>query len=145
MAKSIVLLMCYKHKLQPLSHPYFVHSCVHSSAQVSTFTHQWTLKCLFVDLLNDPFMYSFICSVLYPFIHSSIHHSPSMRPCNHRLPAWSCRYTRGGLIEQAFYIQIANAILPELSDLLSPFTFLTSHVMARQAPSIMPQLCTFCT
>ena len=32
---------------------------------------------------------------------------------------------------QAFYIQIANAILPELTDLLNPFTFLISHGMAR--------------
>ena len=42
-----------------------------------------------------------------------------------------CRYTRGGLIEQAFYIQIANAILPEVTDLLNPFAFLTSHILAR--------------
>ena len=42
-----------------------------------------------------------------------------------------CRYTRGGLIEQAFYIQIANAILPEITDLLNPFAFLTSRVLAR--------------
>ena len=48
----------------------------------------------------------------------------------HYVAAWN-RYTRGGLIEQAFYIQIANAILPELTDLLNPFTFLISHGMAR--------------
>ena len=44
-----------------------------------------------------------------------------------------CRYTRGGLIEQAFYIQIANAILPEVTDLLNPFAFLTSQILARYA------------
>lgn len=46
-----------------------------------------------------------------------------------------CRYTRGGLIEQAFYIQIANAILPEVTDLLNPFAFLTSHILARYVPT----------
>ncbi len=50
------------------------------------------------------------------------------------------RYTRGGLIEQAFYIQTANAILPELSDLLNPFTFLTSRIMARSASSLQQSL-----
>ena len=37
------------------------------------------------------------------------------------------------MIEQAFYIQIANAILPEVTDLLNPFAFLTSHILARYA------------
>ena len=48
----------------------------------------------------------------------------------------AARYTRGGLIEQAFYIQIANAVLPELTDLLNPFTFLTSRIMARSTTSL---------
>ena len=46
---------------------------------------------------------------------------------------FSNRYTRGGLIEQAFYIQIANALLPELIELLSPYTFLLSRILVRSA------------
>ena len=42
-----------------------------------------------------------------------------------------CRYTRGGLIEQAFYIQIANALLPELVELLSPYTLFLSRILVR--------------
>lgn len=54
---------------------------------------------------------------------------PQTQAAQHR--EQRCRYTRGGLIEQAFYIQIANAILPEVTDLLNPFAFLTSHILAR--------------
>ncbi len=144
MAKSIVLLMCHIHNLQPLSDSPFVHPSVHSSTELSTFTHQCTFTCLFVHSFGCLFIHSVVCSFIRLFIHSFMHacmhasihpfitrHPFFMQPYNHQLAARPFRYTRGGLIEQAFYIQIANAILPELSDLLNPFTFLTSHVMAR--------------
>ena len=42
-----------------------------------------------------------------------------------------CRYDRGGLIEQAFYIQIVNAIVPDLTDLLNPYQTVLYHIMSR--------------
>ena len=42
-----------------------------------------------------------------------------------------CRYDRGGLTEQAFYIQIVNAIVPDLTDLLNPYQFVLYHIMSR--------------
>ena len=54
-------------------------------------------------------------------------------PCVHLTPlcCCCCRYDRGGLIEQAFYIQIVNAIVPDLTDLLNPYQFVLYHIMSR--------------
>ena len=46
-----------------------------------------------------------------------------------------CRYTRGGFIETAFYIQLGNAILPHLAFVFSFWQILKIHSFSRAARS----------